>query len=176
MVLIENVRGITYDFVSGDRKSRRNFAEELVGRLLKRYHVYAEVVRSSLFGVPQERPRFFIVGMLKSEFTELDEADTPFARLQAIKERFLATRGLKAHVTCKQAISDLELGRAGKGPCPDSKGYESLLTIAPRTDYQAYMRDGHVGAMRWPRLSEQIFRVDKWSLCRVRLPSGEAAA
>ena len=30
--------------------------------------------------------------------------------------------------------------------------------------------------LRWPRLSEQIFRIDKWSLCRVRLPSGEAAA
>jgi hypothetical protein len=28
---------------------------------------------------------------------------------------------------------------------------------------------------RWSRLSEQIFRVDKWSLCRVRLPSGVAA-
>jgi tripartite-type tricarboxylate transporter receptor subunit TctC len=28
---------------------------------------------------------------------------------------------------------------------------------------------------RWSRLSEQIFRVDKWNLCRVRLPSGVAA-
>ena len=28
---------------------------------------------------------------------------------------------------------------------------------------------------RWSRLSEQFFRVDKWSLCRVRLPSGVAA-
>ncbi len=32
-----------------------------------------------------------------------------------------------------------------------------------------------VVSLRWPRLSEQIFRVDKWSLCRVRLPSGGAA-
>jgi len=32
-------------------------------------------------------------------------------------------------------------------------------------------------AKRWPRLSEQIFRIDKWSVCRgVKLPSGEAAA
>jgi len=30
--------------------------------------------------------------------------------------------------------------------------------------------------VRWSRLSEQIFRVAKWSLYRVRLPSGEAAA
>jgi hypothetical protein len=33
----------------------------------------------------------------------------------------------------------------------------------------------NVGAVRWPRLSEQIFRIDKWSVCRVRLPSGGAA-
>ena len=29
--------------------------------------------------------------------------------------------------------------------------------------------------LRWPRLSEQFFRVDTWSVCRVRLPSGVAA-
>jgi len=29
--------------------------------------------------------------------------------------------------------------------------------------------------LSWSRLSEQIFRLDKWSLCRVRLPSGMAA-
>ncbi|WP_247523982.1 hypothetical protein [Bradyrhizobium sp. 145] len=28
--------------------------------------------------------------------------------------------------------------------------------------------------MSWSRLSEQNLRVDKWSLCRVRLPSGLA--
>ena len=32
-----------------------------------------------------------------------------------------------------------------------------------------------LGGLRWPRLSEQIFRIDKWSVCRVRLPSGGAA-
>jgi hypothetical protein len=29
--------------------------------------------------------------------------------------------------------------------------------------------------LKWSRLSEQIFRVDKWNLCQVKLPSGEAA-
>ncbi len=154
MVLIENVRGITYDFVSGDRKSRRNFAEELVGRLSKRYHVYADVVRCSMFGVPQQRPRFFIVGMLKSEFRKLGGDVTPFGRLHEIKERFLADRGLKARVTSKQAISDLELNRTGKGPCPDSKGYEALLTIAARTDYQIYMRDQYSGQISDTRLAK----------------------
>ena len=32
------------------------------------------------------------------------------------------------------------------------------------------------GGVRWLRLSEQNFRVDKWSLCRVRPPRGKAAS
>jgi len=28
------------------------------------------------------------------------------------------------------------------------------------------MNKRSIGKLRWPRLSEQIFRVDKWSLCR----------
>jgi DNA (cytosine-5)-methyltransferase 1 len=154
MVLIENVRGMTYDFVSSERTSRRNFAEELIFSLLKRYHVYAEVVRCSMFGVPQQRPRYFIVGMSKEEFEKHTECDGPFTRLRMLKAKFLAARGLKARVTCKQAISDLELRRTGKGPCFDTVGYESLLTIDPRTYYQAYMRDGHMGPISDTRLAK----------------------
>jgi hypothetical protein len=51
----------------------------------------------------------------------------------------------------------------------------SVSNPAHATDMDSFRSDDFRG-MRWPRLSEQIFRVDKWSLCRVRLPSGEAAA
>jgi hypothetical protein len=30
--------------------------------------------------------------------------------------------------------------------------------------------------VRWSRLSEHFFRIDKWNLCRVKLPYGEAAS
>lgn len=154
LVLIENVRGITYDFFESDRSAKRNFAEELIGRLSRKYHVHADVVRCSEFGVPQKRPRFFIVGMLKTEFSERDETNKPFTRLAELRPTFLAERGLKAKVTSKQAISDLELSRTGKGPCADSKGYEALLTSEPRTDYQKYMRDGYRGAITDTRLAK----------------------
>ena len=131
LVLIENVRGITYDFVSSDRNSRRNFAEELIRRLMERYHVYAEILSCSAFGVPQERLRFFIVGMLKSEFGDVGPVEAPFERLRLIKDEFLAARGLKSHVTCKQAISDFELKRTGKGPCADFERVRGF------TDYRA---------------------------------------
>ena len=36
-------------------------------------------------------------------------------------------------------------------------------------------RLGIVDPVTWSRLSEQIFRVDRWSFCRVKLPCGGAA-
>jgi hypothetical protein len=33
-----------------------------------------------------------------------------------------------------------------------------------------------LGKLSWPRLSEQNLRIDKWSVCRVRPPSGVAAS
>jgi DNA (cytosine-5)-methyltransferase 1 len=117
MVLIENVRGITYDFVDDDdRVPPRNFAAELIVRLGLRYHVYKDTVRCSEYGVPQQRPRFFLIGMLKTEMRELPSPDAPFARLRSAKARFLAERGLRSRVSCKQAISDLFPRRLGK-PC-----------------------------------------------------------
>jgi DNA (cytosine-5)-methyltransferase 1 len=155
MVLIENVRGITYDFVSDDpAQTRRNFAEELVARLGNRYHVYFDTVRCSAFGVPQQRPRFFIVGMLKTHAKKLPTHDSPFARLHTAKDAFLSARGLRARVTCKQAISDLEKARVGVGICPDSKGYEALLTDEPRTNFQKLMRDSYKGAVSDTRLAK----------------------
>lgn len=155
MVLIENVRGITYDFISKDDDvARRNFADELISRLGAHYHVYTDTVRCSSFGVPQQRPRFFLVGVLKSQARKLPRRDDPFARLRASKVRFLKERNLRSRVTCRQAISDLERERAGTGPCPDSKGYEALLTTRPRTHYQRFMRDGHEGVVSDTRLAK----------------------
>jgi DNA (cytosine-5)-methyltransferase 1 len=166
MVLVENVRGITYDFVGDEVSGRHNFAEELVARLGANYHVYTDIVRCSSLGVPQRRPRFFLVGMLKSQFKKLSRGDNPFAMLRSSKVRFLAHRGLRSTITCQQAISDLELAYAGAGPCPDSKGFRALLTAKPRTHYQRLMRDGHTGqisdtrlAMHRPHIVERFAKI-----------------
>ena len=155
MVLIENVRGITYDFISGDEADNpRNFANDLVGRLGESYHVYAETIRCSEYGVPQQRPRFFLVGLLRTEGKKPPWSESPFAKLRAYKTRFLAKRGLRSRVTCRQAISDLERSHAGTKPCPDSRGYLSLHTKPPRTDLQRLLRDGYVGEIADTRLAQ----------------------
>ncbi|WP_429008304.1 DNA cytosine methyltransferase, partial [Roseixanthobacter psychrophilus] len=166
MVLIENVRGITYDFVGDEASDRHNFADELAARLGANYHVYTDIVRCASLGVPQHRPRFFLVGMLKSQFKKLARRDSPFSMLRSSKVRFLEQRGLRSTITCRQAISDLELAYAGTGPCPDSKGYQALLTAKPRTQYQRLMRDGHTGqvpdtrlAMHRPHIVERFAKI-----------------
>lgn len=155
MVLIENVRGITYDFVGGDEaEDTRNFANDLVERVGESYHVYTDTIRCAEYGVPQQRPRFFLVGLLKSEGRKPGKSDSPFAKLKGSRTRFLTKRGLRSRTTCKQAISDLELGHTGMGPCPDSKGYMSLNTKPPCTDFQRLLRDGHVGRIADTRLAK----------------------
>jgi DNA (cytosine-5)-methyltransferase 1 len=153
MVLIENVRGITYDFVGDDAEDTHNFANDLVGRLCQDYHVYTDTIRCSEYGVPQQRPRFFLVGLLKSKGGKPSQAESPFAKLSASKVRFLAKRGLRSRTTSKQAISDLESSHAGTGLCPDSKGYLSIRTKPARTDFQRLLRDGFEGEISDTRLA-----------------------
>lgn len=159
IVLIENVRGITYDFVGRELGDRRNFAEELVTRLESYYHVYSDTIRCSEFGVPQRRPRFFLVGMLKSGFEPLARSDDPFARLLTSRPEFLAKRSISAQVSSRQAISDLETSRAGIGESLDSKGYLSILTGSPMTDFQRLMRDEYEGAVSDTRLARHRLHI-----------------
>ncbi len=162
LVLIENVRGITYDFDTGnDLAGKRNFATELVARLGDAYHVYTDTIRCSSFGVPQQRPRFFLVGMLKSEFDSLSAEDDPFVRLQESKSSFLSKRSLNATVTARMALSDLEKAKAGVGPSPDTKGYQAILAPRPRSNFQRLMNDGHRGPVTDTRLAKHTTRIVK---------------
>jgi DNA (cytosine-5)-methyltransferase 1 len=155
MVLIENVRGITFDFVGSSHiEKRRNFADELGDGLRKHYHVYTDTIRCSEYGIPQQRPRFFLIGILKAGMRNLVDGDDPFTRLRSSRDSFLLKRGIRAHVTCRQAISDLESGYANIGPSPDTEGYECLLTKAPRTAFQRLMRDGFDGPVPDTRLAQ----------------------
>jgi DNA (cytosine-5)-methyltransferase 1 len=156
IVLMENVLGITYDFKATGKKAKEpaiNFANKLKLRLGKYYHVFCSTLRASSFGIPQARPRFFLIAILKSDLNAL-LARTCFQELWAMRADFLAERGIPRRVTARIALSDLEVRRNGTVPCLDSKDYEAIAYKSPRNSFQRAMRDGFEGAPSDTRLAK----------------------
>jgi site-specific DNA-cytosine methylase len=125
LVLIENVRGFTSDFKGARGNSIKNFAEALGGRLSQRYDIVTSIIRARDFGVPQVRPRFFLVGRHKSAGRP-QQLDQFFSTLQKHAPTFLSVRGLPRSPSARDAISDLEVGRNGVIDCLDSEGFEAI--------------------------------------------------
>lgn len=157
MVLIENVRGITMDFVAGSAGGeRRNFAADIIESLKTHYHVFPKLLTCSDFGIPQSRPRFFIVALHKTRAAGIPLSLDPFVKLEKARLPFLEKRGLSARVTSYQAIADLERGRTGIKPCPDSRGFFALDSPQPRSNFQKAMADGFEGTVSDTRLARHL--------------------
>lgn len=144
MVLIENVRGFTSDFkVSGDDEVK-NFAVALEEGLRADFEVRSAIVQAREFGLPQARPRFFLVGALKS--LEIGpHIATFFDDLVQQTSSFLHERDLPRWPNSRDAISDLEITRNGTMPSPDNAGFEAIAYEGPLTAYQKAMREEHEG-------------------------------
>ncbi|MDB6444046.1 DNA cytosine methyltransferase [Pseudomonas sp. 21TX0197] len=134
-VLIENVRGFTLDFSDGDEI--KNFSQALRARLSDAYTTHEQLLDLSIFGVPQARTRYFVLAFR----AELNVSD-PFAHLQNRLPSFLRSLRLNAPVSSGSAISDLEIGRAGRQPSTESKGFEETRYAGPLTHYQKLMNAG----------------------------------
>lgn len=151
-VLVENVRGFATDFKARESGPVENFAEALKRGLERQYDIMPAVIRASDFGVPQMRPRFFLVGAIKGmEAKEGIEAF--FDDLREAAPGFLSERQLPEKPNAKDAIGDLEIERNGTIPCEEYKGFEKIDYQAPRTAYQRAMRDGCNGVPSCTRLA-----------------------
>ena len=140
MVLIENVRGFASDFKSARPGTVENFAEALQQGLVSNYDVNSKIIQARNFGVPQTRPRFFLVGALK-EIGAKREIESFFDDLERRAGEFLAHCGLPHSPTALDAISDLEIARNGTVPSTDSKGFQSIAYKEKvLTPYQQAMR------------------------------------
>jgi DNA (cytosine-5)-methyltransferase 1 len=134
-VLIENVRGFTLDFSTGDEI--KNFAQALKTRLSDTYTVYEQLLDLSIFGVPQARTRYFVLAF-RSELN----MPNPFTHLQNRLPSFLRSLRLTVPVSSGSAISDLEIGRGGTQPSTETKGFEETRYAGPLTHYQKLMNAG----------------------------------
>lgn len=66
IILIENVAGIASKF----SKSSQSYKDNIISELEKKYHVGGDLLTSNIFGVPQKRKRYIIIGFKKSVFRE----------------------------------------------------------------------------------------------------------
>ncbi|MEB1529021.1 DNA cytosine methyltransferase [Xanthomonas sp. WHRI 7945] len=150
-VLIENVRGFTLDFSTGDEI--KNFSQLLKAQLSDEYTVHEQLLDLSTFGVPQARTRYFVLAFR----SELNIPD-PFAYLRSNLPSFLRSQRLTVPVSSGAAISDLEISRSGKQPSVESKGFEETRYAGPLTHYQKMMNAGCKAptGLRLARHAEEI--------------------
>lgn len=152
LVLIENVRGIRSDFKTLEPQGIKNFAATLQEELSADYDVTSTVIKAVDYGIPQNRPRFFLAGALKSLNCE-DQIATLFSGMEQQVDSFLSARKLPRRPTAKDAISDLEVVVNGTIPSIDTKGFEAISYREPQTRFQTAMRDGYKGAPPDTRLA-----------------------
>lgn len=132
-VLIENVRGFTSDFNTGKRTL--NYAGKLRKLLASNYDVHEELLDLSLFGVPQNRTRYFLLALQRGLYD-----GNPFDLLRKQLPSYMRSLGLHTPVPSRNAISDLELSRRGRRPSDESPGFDEINYKAPTTKFQKLMR------------------------------------
>ena len=103
VVLLENVKGFNAKFAKAQKAVpySKVFQDKLEGL---GYVVTSSYVNSARFGVPQNRERFLMIGLQK---TNSDQQ--PFSVLNDLREQFLIDKNLqKRPITVSGAIKDLE--------------------------------------------------------------------
>jgi len=149
-ILLENVHGIAVEF--GKKQRSKNgtrtgrpavpYSQKIARALEKAgYVVKADLVRAVDFGVPQFRPRYFLIAVHKTAPLPLVSAD-PFKALADLREEFLLSKGLPVNraVSVKEAISDLETANSDMHPCSDAPRFMQGGYSPPNTHYQHLMR------------------------------------
>lgn len=185
LVLLENVLGFKHDFRGSDDPAVTNFAAALAEGLNGDYDLATAVLWANDYGVPQARPRFFLVGARRDTgSTSLVAAF--FRDLETAAAPFLLARKLPQRPTAKGALSDLESHRNGRIPSPDSRGFEAIGYLPPRNAYQRAMRDGHRGPPTGTRLARHrqhirqrfraFLRYSRKDGHRITIPAGIRAA
>lgn len=168
-VLFENVRGIAVAHEkSGTSKAKATpFLQQLLDGLEALGYSALEpaVIRAVDLGVPQRRPRVFVVAVNK-ESGSADQLQPLQEAVSAMRGAFLRDRGLPIDrpVTVGEAISDLERNSGVLYECDDPRSPKGFLTSRLRKcdgPYQRLMRGQArtgtvVNSHRFARHSEEI--------------------
>jgi len=114
IVLIENVSGIATGYGRGGKKTRGNLtcgesaADSIIAALGHDYHVFLDRLNANDFGVPQNRERYFFIGIRRAPNQD-EKVLNPFDLIKKNRGKFLEDKNLSIDkpVSVGQAISDL---------------------------------------------------------------------
>lgn len=156
LVLMENVKGITVEFGKkknssiGNKRGRR--AKPFADRIRKTleeggYEVYPSLIRAVDFGVPQIRPRYFLVGVQKPIPAGFGPLELKSA-IDKLRRSFLQERKLpiERNVSTKDALSDLETNGRAVMDCVDSPGFKQVFYGGPQSEYQRLLHGSMNGS------------------------------
>lgn len=164
MLLLENVRGISTEFSKHRERRGREPISEKIRRALGRrgYKTFPTLLRSVELGVPQLRPRYFMIGVHRRSFPGKGWIPSPFTAIDELKGNFLKRLGLEPGdvVTVAEAISDLRIKGTTLTDCVDSPGFSQISYDGPKSAYQRQMHgamNGHApNSLRLPRHTPEI--------------------
>lgn len=149
IVLMENVRGITYRFnaVVGDSKKDKSivYADIIKEALRDEYVVWSTVLHAKDFAVPQTRPRFILIGVRRDVKIA---SQNPFVELEAIRRGFLIENGLdQLPVSARQALSDLCKTGNRLETCVETPRFKQGAYGKQMSNYQKLMHGALNGAL-----------------------------
>ena len=153
-ILLEIVHGITMEFDKNTReKAKVGRPPEPYSRRIARaldkagYEVQADLLKAVNYGVPQLRPRYFLMAARRGISPSLKDSD-PFKSLEALRAGFLRSKGLPVDrpVSVKEALSDLETVN-GTEQCVDFPRFMQGTYSSPTTRYQHLMRGNIEGGL-----------------------------
>jgi DNA (cytosine-5)-methyltransferase 1 len=152
VLLIENVLGMRVAHgatVVGKARRRGRPPEAYSQRLVKalsklNYEATTILLDASEFGVPQRRPRLFVLGVRRSPgAADVGGIDRLVDMVEESRLRQLAELCLTPPVSCKEAIGDLETSRNRLRACTDPAsppGFQEPDYKGPTSHYQRLMR------------------------------------
>lgn len=133
-LFFENVYGFTTATKKKTKRDEDTYADYVVKELTNLgYSIDYKVIDFSLYGVPQKRKRFILIG------TKNGEASKFFSALETNKTAFLKSKGLSVTTSTKEAISDLKK-KFGVIPSAETPNFNMGTYGAPESNYQKYLR------------------------------------
>ena len=142
-LLFENVKGFSAPFKDSNQKLH---SDQVVDTLTNfdwgGYHVFSQILKASIFGVPQPRARFILIAVRKDL---CDTMKSPFVGIENFAEQFRTKRKLNGReISVAEAISDLEVLACGTSQSVDTAGFSEIDYSPERsnTPYQKLMRRG----------------------------------